>query len=258
MADDATEQLAENSRPAELDENVYRQYQSVSSTRSNLTFYTVTLGVTVLVLAGLAAEFWAPQRWSWDKSSSRLITTKPAGAKFTHDQAPREVTLSRGRVTISLADGKTWSTPAEWTVTKVKSADVVGQGESWLLMSVWKAGNYGSSKPFWVTTNDNRVRQHLFVYQITADQVKPIWQSSNLDRPNCDWRLADIDDDDAAELIALEGNYGLGRICRASNLAVWRWQDWGFFLDWRSAAGEFNRLWLEQDQSGAVTVGTRR
>jgi hypothetical protein len=79
-----------------------------------------------------------------------------------------------------------WESPAEWYVDSYAFGDAVGDGTQQLTMSVWKAGNFGPSQPFWVTENDPSVKNHFFVFTFTDKTLEPVWQSSNLEKPNCD------------------------------------------------------------------------
>jgi hypothetical protein len=39
-------------------------------------------------------------------------------------------------------------------------------------------------KPCWITGDDPSVKNHLFIFKMVNGFFKPVWQSSNLDRPN--------------------------------------------------------------------------
>jgi hypothetical protein len=52
-----------------------------------------------------------------------------------------------------------------------------------------------------------------------------VWQSSNLDRPNYEAGLADLDGDGTNELVVVEGEYDDPGVREAG---VWRWNGWGF------------------------------
>jgi hypothetical protein len=137
-------------------------------------------------------------------------------------------TLNNGSITITEKGNLLWQSPKEWWIDSFDLGDLTHDEIIDLNLSVWKAGNYGSSKPFWVTENDQSIKNHFFVFNVTDRGVKPVWQSSNLAVPNCDFIIADIDTDGKMELITIEGEYSTGRTCSGTHRAVWKWNGWGF------------------------------
>ena len=110
---------------------------------------------------------------------------------------------------------------------------------------VWKSGDYGNSKPFWVKENDMSVKNHFFVFDFVSGTMKPIWQSSNLDTPNCEFKITDADGDGKNDLVVIEGDYSQKPMCSGNYVAVWKWNDWGFSNEWRSDKGKFSNLDIE-------------
>ena len=68
---------------------------------------------------------------------------------------------------------------------------------------MWKSGDFGASKPFWVKENDMSIKNHFFVFDLVNTEIKPVLQSSNLEMQNCDFTFADIDGDGKNDLITL-------------------------------------------------------
>lgn len=153
-----------------------------------------------------------------------------------------EFNLSNGILVISRDKQTVWQTPADWWVASYVLADVNHDGKIELNLSVWKPGDFGPSKPVWIEKNDMSVKNHLFVYELGADGVHSLWQSSNLDQPTCEFVFADLDGDDKQELGVIEGEYTTTRACRGKFVAVWKWDEWGFYNQWRSNAGHFSNL----------------
>ncbi|MFA6550379.1 MAG: CapA family protein [Candidatus Gracilibacteria bacterium] len=144
--------------------------------------------------------------------------------------------------------------------------DSNGDGKDELNMSIWRKGDFGPSKPFWVKENDQSIKNHFFVFGLEEnfgpssvaplkDSIRPIWQSSNLSRPNCEFTFADLDGDKKQELIVTEGEYGeealvtadaassyAAPVCIGDHIAIWRWDEWGFKNLWRSEEGSFKNL----------------
>ena len=76
-----------------------------------------------------------------------------------------------------------WSGDEDWSVQDMMVKDVDRDGAEELILLVWKHGSYGDSKPFWVKENDDRLRQHIFIYSYDLSRearVKAIWMSSEI------------------------------------------------------------------------------
>mgnify|MGYP001324536847 CR=1 FL=1 len=145
--------------------------------------------------------------------------------------------LSVGKLVVTEGGSEAWSSPPEWWVDDFHLADTTGSGRKYLHLSVWKAGSFGKSKPFWVKENDDRVRNHLFVLSWADKKIAPVWQSSELDAPNCQIAFIDSDGDGKEELYAIEGSNSDWPDCRGQAVSVWEWNGWGYSNDWRKGGG---------------------
>jgi len=182
----------------------------------------------------------------WNSEASRFDSTYRA---VIYNQQPKNnqvlskkenYDLDHGQLTITDGSKLIWQSPTDWWVDNFALADSDGDGRVNLNLSVWKSGDFGSSKPFWIKENDLSIKNHFFVFDFVNSQVKPIWQSSNLTAPNCQFAFADLDDDGLNELITLEGDYLPSLECRGNHLAIWKWNGWGFSNEWRSEKGDYS------------------
>lgn len=178
--------------------------------------------------------------------NENFIMAKSVKADLNKNNQTEEYSLANGILKISENSQTIWQSSNQWWVDDFALADSTGDGMTDINLSVWKAGNYGSSKPSWVKENDQSIKNHFFVFDLDKNEVKPVWQSSNLDQPNCKFALADVNQDKKQELVVLEGEYTADWTCQANHLAVWHWPEWGFTNDWRSEAGQFNNLRTEK------------
>lgn len=133
--------------------------------------------------------------------------------------------LQDGKLVISVASVTIWKSPDDWWVDSFVLGDANNDGTSDLNLSVWKAGSFGPCKPFWVQEEDQSIKNHLFIFNLVGNTVKPLWQSSNLDQPNLELWLGDVNGDGDNELVTLEGDYA-DRQHR--QIGVWKWNGWGF------------------------------
>lgn len=155
------------------------------------------------------------------------------------------ISLKNGQLTITNNSKRVWKSPSYWWIDNFIIADSNNDGIIDINISLWKSGNFGTSKPFWIKKNDMSVKNHFFIYDYTDKKMKLIWGSSNLKAPNCAIKIADINNDYLNELIVIEGDYFQKPICKDNYIAVWKWNGWGFSNDWRSKKGNFSNLNLE-------------
>lgn len=155
-------------------------------------------------------------------------------ADVTRDGVLEQYILKGGHLTATQDENVIWQSPSDWWVEDFVVGDSNHDGQLELNIALWRAGNFGPSKPFWVEENDASVRQHLFVIKYENGEFRPLWGSSNLEQPNCLLNLKDVDNDGYQELIVAEGNYKDMPACQPEKIAVWRWNNWGFANEWRS------------------------
>lgn len=133
--------------------------------------------------------------------------------------------LQDGKLKVADSSRLIWQSQDDWWVDDFFLGDADNDGIPELNLMVWKSGSFGPHKPFWITEEDLSVKNHLFIFKLVDGTFKPVWQSSNLDRPNYEADLVDLDGDGANELVVVEGDYNDPGMREA---AVWRWNGWGF------------------------------
>jgi len=133
--------------------------------------------------------------------------------------------LKDGRIEVWKENNLIWHSPEEWWIDDFFLGDADNDGIEELGLLVWKTGSFGSKKPFWFEGEDTSFRNHLFLYKLINNEIKPIWQSSNLDQPNFHAILVDYNDDGKNELLVIEGSYGDFNLRK---ITLWEWNGWGF------------------------------
>ncbi|MCK9439260.1 MAG: hypothetical protein WC188_08815 [Candidatus Caldatribacteriota bacterium] len=154
--------------------------------------------------------------------------------------------LKEGVLKISEDEELIWQSPDEWWVDNFVLADINSDGEVNINLSLWKVGSFGSSKPFWLGKNDMSIKNHFFVLRLEDNQVSQVWGSSNLSAPNCEFTIADINNDGQNELLVIEGQYQEDLDCKGQYLAIWNWNSWGFSNEWRSDMANYSQLRIEK------------
>ena len=155
----------------------------------------------------------------------RLIQSREAD--LDGDGRPEEYTLRDGKISVCADSRIIWQSPEEWWVDYFFAGDANNDGKTELNLLVWKEGSFGSRKPFWVEEDDPAVKYHLFIFKLEGDTIKPVWQSSNLDRPNYRADLIDLNGDGENELVVVESSYSDPS---EGIVSLWKWNGWGFSL----------------------------
>lgn len=181
-----------------------------------------------------------------DSSKNGGIISKQELADLDNDSVPENYNLENGRLTIMENEKMIWQSPSDWWIDDFILADSNNDGIEDINLSLWKSGNFGTSKPFWVKKNDMSVKNHFFVLDFLNGAIKQVWGSSNLGEPNCEFKITDVDNDGKNDLVVIEGDYSQKPNCEGNYVAVWKWNDWGFSNEWRSEQGNFSDLEIEK------------
>jgi len=247
--------------------------------RKGLIIFFSIIFLALIALAASAVVFlnWQPGIPAAGDTGSKISSASPAPGLITAAATSSEITgdflkfvqfkkelgilpkaplffqgydflLKDGILQVSKNSETIWKTPADWWVDDFILADSDNDGQTEINLSLWKSGNFGPFKPFWIKENDASVKNHLFVYKWKGGEAKAEWQSSNLPEPNCQIAVRDINGDGQNELVVVEGDYQDWPDCRGQYAAVWKWDGWGFENDWRGAKNDlpaFNKKLLK-------------
>ena len=123
------------------------------------------------------------------------------------------LTLADNRFAAACDGTVLWESDSAWHVQDFLTCDIDRDGDTEILLLVWRRGNYGPSRPFWVARNDTGWSQHIFIYNWQDGAPVPQWMSSGL-RPQVSRWAAQPD----GQLYILTPQ---------GEETLWRWGQWG-------------------------------
>ena len=106
-----------------------------------------------------------------------------------------------------------WHSEGGVRVSDYLIGDIDGDSNPEMLLLVWKQGSYGQHRPFWVSEDTAKYTQHIYIYSIRKDLIKPVWMSSELEMKIKDWSL------DKSGHLHITDTDGIS--------TVWGWVSWG-------------------------------
>jgi hypothetical protein len=212
--------------------------------------------VVVVLLAALpcSAPLPAWQTYAFHDGSFMLSapSLSPASLPSASSASPR-VPLSPGCLSL----------PPSWDVTGSVLADATDDGvPEWVLL-VWRPWRdwpiqRWSSAPSPIADFHDAAGDSCHLILLDPRDGREIWAGSALPAPLLALAVGDVDGDGGNEVVTLEGDYAAGREGPATHVDVWRWNGFGFSLQWRSSSGVFRELRLtDADNSGILDIAVR-
>lgn len=169
-----------------------------------------------------------------------------------------EVVLDDRQVHVRGNQSHIWDSDPLWDVRKMLVADLDNDGLREAALTLWKPctlepsvvhNHFGFTPP----CEEGTLRNHLFLYGWLDGEWRALWCSSPMADPIREMAVDDLDGDDQNEFVVLEGSYDDPTDEPARHVSVWRWNGWGFTLQWRSALGRYCNLILQDATSDRVS-----
>lgn len=127
-----------------------------------------------------------------------------------------EIVLKNKKVSIEYKSIEIWESPSNVKVQDILLLDIDNDNIEEILLLCWKRGRYGKHKPFWVKEDEQSWSQHIFVYELLDDNIKPQWMSSYLG----------LDVNEISSEISTKKFLVLTDLERKTS--YWVWDSWGF------------------------------
>ena len=160
------------------------------------------------------------------------------------------IVLKEGILSVVHQDQEIWRSDPSWDVRQLLVADVNNDGQQEAAFVLWKPFRLEpailyDTFGFPSLWEEGSVRNHIFLYGWRNGTWQHLWCSSPVADPILELAAADVDGNGANELVVLEGSYDAPDAA-ARHVSVWRWNGWGFTLQWRSPGGVWDQLVLQE------------
>lgn len=180
---------------------------------------------------------------NWQIATAPVEAQPPRDCSSKQDSGNFEILCSRGN----------WTSPAGWTVLQANWTDLNHDGipEATLLVkrpfTPWPVDRVLPYGGYIKTHQDAKgFSSHIILIGWKKDHWGELWAGSALARPVRSFQAFDVDQDGRQELVVLEGSYTDRDSNSAADLAVWKWNSFGFDLVTR----------LDKPASRFITVKT--
>lgn len=145
----------------------------------------------------------------------------------------------------------------DWRVTASALADVTGDDLAEWVLVVWRPWRdwpiqSWSPAPSPIAGFHDVAGNSCHLILLDPRDGRQVWAGSALPAPLLALAVGDVDRDGQNEVVALEGDYATAREGPASSVVVWKWNSFGFSLEWRSPPGRLRQLWLTNAEGNSI------
>ena len=134
-------------------------------------------------------------------------------------------------------DDAFWTSPSEYKVQDGFLTDLDRDGNTEMILLVWKRGRYGKHRPFWITSDENNYSQHIFIYNVGdgakegTDGNEPLHDRATSEEVSQKWFASDIGAYVNRMKLLNEGSATSEAVLltedRDGNCALWHWESFG-------------------------------
>jgi poly-gamma-glutamate synthesis protein (capsule biosynthesis protein) len=157
---------------------------------------------------------------------------------LTGDGRPEIVRRDGSQMAIYEAGSMVWHSPDAWQVVDVALGDPNDDGRFEIMLALWQEDAAGF------------LRSQPYIVGHRGGEYKLLWGGRPVANPIQEVAVGDVDADGADELVVVE-ELADGS---ARAVSVWRWAGWTFTLIWRSEAGWYRDLVLDEQDHGPPIV----
>ncbi len=170
----------------------------------------ITAALAAVILSVAAAnEYYPlilPPSYSHPAQKERIITDTDAGICIEQHGRSLKATCNR----------KEWELPKNNKVQDFLYEDVDHDDTKELMVLCWKRGRFGEHRPSWVKHDEIKWSQHIFIYEIKDDIVRPKWMASDIGVKAASWGFSDgklyITDTDGGKTSWIWNSWGMEKL----------------------------------------------
>lgn len=130
------------------------------------------------------------------------------------------IKLENGELYLLENEKKVWQADPSHDIENIVVTDIDGDNNTDILVSFWKYGSFGESKPFWFEGEDDEYTNHLFFYEIRNRKVRTRWGSSKINIPIEEMEAVNVEyKGKIITALKIKDEQGIG---------IWIWDNWGF------------------------------
>lgn len=181
-------------------------------------------------------------------------------ADLDGNSTPETLAQTGGRLSI-FSGGKTvWQSPEAWQIVQSAISDLDRDGKPEITLLLWRPFRPWPADQ-WLP-NDGRISEfhnaegqscHIILIGWTRGGYHELWAGSAMADPISSFAAADLNGNNAQELVALEGRYTDPKSAPARTLKVWEWNGFGFTAV-SSIDGMFSKMTLVQANNGRILI----
>ncbi len=124
------------------------------------------------------------------------LNTLPSYASYNnktlHDDKSGLTIKEEGRKITAYGNGEVvWKLEDNVLAQDFLLADIDHDKTDELLILCWKRGKYGRHRPTWVKHDTIMYSQHIFIYEIGQDTIRPKWMASDIGLKARSWEFSD-------------------------------------------------------------------
>jgi hypothetical protein len=155
------------------------------------------------------------------------------------------------------------SLPPTWQVTAAVLEDVTGDDTAEWVLLVWRPWRDWPIQrwlpvPSPIAGFHDAAGDSCHLILLDPRDGHEIWAGSALPAPLLALAVGDVDGNGDNEVVTLEGDYAAGRNGPATRVNVWRWDGFGFTLEWHSPPDVFHEIRLtDVNGDGTLDVAAR-
>lgn len=153
---------------------------------------------------------------------------------LTGDGRPETIRREGSRIAIYEAGAFAWQSPEGWQVVDAALGDPNDDGRYEIMLALWQKDEAGY------------LRSQPYIVGYRGGDYALLWGGRPVVNPIQELAVDDVDGDGADELVVVE-EFADGA---SRTVSVWHWAGWTFSLIWRSDAGSYHDLVLDEQLQG--------